>query len=314
VVSRLVMDDPALAEALTSAGEVGSQTSDHMTLAGLALDDQQVRLRRSWTEIRGWSGSGPTGLRPPEEAFDTNTLHAWARAGGKYILAVNQARSGSPEIHRVGDRQVVLLPRLLKDDYNVIVQEGTFRGARLSEAYLEGTDKLRALGGLAVVASHTQILEAGSRLNAIRDVAERVRAQGDWWVAEGNQVATWWEGRGAVKLSLDEAGPTTPEAEAPGGDSTPENQPSVSPAAPAMPGLDLLVEAPLDRPISGLWVDVVIPDPGPRGLIPLVSGNPVSFATTEWGLRISVGDLAEGETRLISLRPPPADSLGLGPR
>jgi peptidoglycan/xylan/chitin deacetylase (PgdA/CDA1 family) len=285
-VSRLVMDDQELADALTSAGEVGSQTSDHTPVAGLTYEDQLVRLRRSWTEIRGWTGQGPMGLRPPEEAFDANTLRAWAEAGGQYVLAVNQARSGSPEIHSIGrGGHVVLLPRLLKDDYNVFVQEGAMRGDRLSEAYLEGTDKLRALGGLAVVASHTQIIGEGRRLDAIRDVAEKVRTQGDWWIATASDVAAWWEARAAATVTI---GP----AEA--------------------PGLDILVEAPSDEALSGLWIDVVIPDPGPDGLIPLVNGYPVSFATTDWGIRVSVGELAAGEVRLISLRAPAPDSLGTG--
>jgi hypothetical protein len=186
-VSRLVMDDRDLADALTSAGEVGSQTSDHTPVAGLTYEDQLVRLRRSWTEIRGWTGQGPTGLRPPEEAFDANTLRAWAEAGGQYVLAVNQARSGSPEIHSIGrGGHVVLLPRLLKDDYNVFVQEGAMRGDRLSEAYLEGTDKLRALGGLAVVASHTQIIGEGRRpvrteINPGCDLATVVADRAAFW-------------------------------------------------------------------------------------------------------------------------------------
>ena len=124
VVSQLVIDDSDLAEALSSVGEVGSHTSDHKPLAGLTLEDQQLRLRRGWGEVQGWTGTGPAGLRPPEETFDSNTLRAWLEAGGGYVLAGNQARSGSPEIYRLGREHMVLLPRLMMDDYNVFVQEG----------------------------------------------------------------------------------------------------------------------------------------------------------------------------------------------
>ncbi len=96
-VSQLVLDDTELGQTLARVGEVGSQTSDHNPVAGLAYEDQAVRLRRSWIEIRDWTGDAPGGLRPPEESFDSNTLRAWREAGGRYVVATNQARSGSPE-------------------------------------------------------------------------------------------------------------------------------------------------------------------------------------------------------------------------
>jgi hypothetical protein len=83
----------------------------------------------------------------------------------------------------------------VKDDYNVFVQEGAIRADRLSGAFLEGAEKLRAIGGLAVIAVHTQIVGAGRRLDAVRAVADTARAQGDWWIAEAGEVADWWKAR-----------------------------------------------------------------------------------------------------------------------
>jgi peptidoglycan/xylan/chitin deacetylase (PgdA/CDA1 family) len=192
VVSQAVMDDAGLAEGLSAAGEVGSHTSDHAPVAGLPYQDQLVRLRRTWTEIRGWTGSGPPGFRPPEESLDANTLQAWWEVGGRYVLAVNQARSGSPEVHRVGERRMILIPRLLKDDYNVFVQEGALRTDRLTRAFLDGIHKLRSIGGVAVVGVHTQIVGTDRRLEAVRAVADTALAQGDWWIARAGDLAGWW--------------------------------------------------------------------------------------------------------------------------
>jgi hypothetical protein len=141
VVSRLVMEDQALGQALREAGEVGSQTSDHTPLQGLTAQDQRVRLRRSAIEIEDWTGVAPLGLRPPEETFDPNTLDAWQRAGGTYLVAANESRSASPEIHRVGEGTQVLLPRLLKDDYNIIVQDRVLRGVSLGQALVKAPAK-----------------------------------------------------------------------------------------------------------------------------------------------------------------------------
>lgn len=314
-VSRLVLDDAELAETLSAVGEVGSQTSDHTPVAGLAYEDQLVRLRRSWTEIRGWTGSGPPGLRPPEESFDANTLLAWREVGGSYVLAVNQSRSGSPEIHRAGEGPVggpaVLIPRLLKDDYNVFVQEGAIRADRLTRAFLEGIQKIRSIGGVAVVSVHTQIVGTGGRLDAVRAVVDTARAQGDWWIPRAGELADWWEKRGSVRLTipphaeLDSPGDTAvvhgaDESLAPGGDASgPASVGGIASQPGRLPSM--LVEAPKGDGIRGLWIDVILPA-GVDGVIPFVDGQPVPYATTEWGLRVPVGDLAAGEARRILLR------------
>lgn len=280
-VSQMVLDDTDLAGVLTAAGEVGSQTSDHQPVGGLTFHDQSVRLRRSWVEVRGWTGLAPGGLRPPEEAFDEGTLRAWADAGGSYILAVNQARSGSPEVYEVKGRPIVLLPRLIKDDYNVVVQDGAMRTERLTASFLEGVDKMRAVGGLAVVASHTQIMGEGGRLQAVETVIDSAQAQGDWWIAPGEEVAGWWKARSGVRLTM--LGPGDMDA---------------TPAA----GLGVLVEASPEEAVHGLWVDVVLPA-DPNGLGPLVDGESVAYVGTPWGIRVPVGDIEAGGRRVVSLVP-----------
>ena len=278
-VSQLVQDDAELAQVLTAVGEVGSHTSDHTPLAGLTLQDQRVRLRRSWTEIEGWTGRAPQGLRPFEEDFDANTLDAWGRAGGGYILARNDARSGSPELHSVGGDTVVLLPRLIKDDYTILFQDRE----RLAEAFLDGTRKLHAIGGLAVVAGHTQIMDS-VRLEAVRTVADTARAQGDWWIARADEVAAWWRARAATALSF----------------VPPDPRPELGEGMDHAHVSDILVEAPPGQGIEGLWVDIVLPR-GVASLIPLVDGRSVDFVATEWGIRVPVGVLGAGDSRRITL-------------
>ena len=280
-VSQLVADDDALARALTAAGEVGSQTVDHTPLAGLTVQDQNLRLRRSWGEIERWTGIGPAGLRPPEDAFDVTTLRAWKLAGGRYVLASNEARSASPELHDTGEGHVVLLPRLLKDDYTVIVRDVTLRSQRLADAFLAGTRKMRAIGGLAIVLGHTQIMVSGPRLDAFRAVADTVRAEGDWWIARGDEVADWWLARSQVELSWVEA-------------ASPPAGRGMRPAGVS----DLLVTT--EVTLNDFWVDVFAPGLE-ESAIPLVDGTSVDFAEKDWGVQVRIGTLRPGEVRRISL-------------
>jgi peptidoglycan/xylan/chitin deacetylase (PgdA/CDA1 family) len=283
-VSQIVEGDADLGRALAAVGEVGSQTSDHTPLRGLTQQDQRFRLRRSWSEIESWAGTGPAGLHPPEETFDESTLEAWRLAGGTYVLAHNEARSASPEVHLTESGPVVVLPRILKDDYNLIVQDRVIRASALARSLVADTRKLHAIGGLAVVAGHSQIMRAGPRLDAIRAVAEAARAEGDWWIARADEVADWWDARSRVRLSF------VPRA-APG-----YLDETLEPADFS----DVLVTAPEDRGVRGLWVEIVLPR-GAAGMLPLVNGEPVGFETTEWAVRVPVPALAASDTARISV-------------
>ena len=278
-VSQLVEGDDELARDLIAAGEVGTQTVDHTPLAGLTPQEQGLRLRRSWRDIQAWTGVAPEGLRPPEESYDASTLQAWKNAGGTYVLAGNDARSASPEVHGTDGGGMIVLPRLLKDDYSVVVRDATLRSSSLGEAFLAGMSKMYAIGGLAVIAGHTQIITAGPRLDAFRMVADSARARGDWWIARTDEVAQWWMARSGVVLRWDA------EAATPG----------------AVPELQVSVDS--GRSVRELWLDVVMPRL-PAGAIPFVDGISVEYAVEPWGMRVRVGSLDAGEVRRVSFEVP----------
>jgi len=274
VVSRLALEYPELAEELKSAGEIASQTSDHGVVAGLPYDEQQARLKRGWSEVRGWAGAPAFGLRPPEERFDEHTLAAWRAIGGTYVVALNNARTGSPEIFETAEGPIVLLPRVIKDDYNVLVQEGAIRSRRLRDAYLEGLRKVRALGGLAVVSAHTQVAGTPRRVHVLGEVMDSVAAdEKAWWVATGSDVASWWLARRAAGVTVGRG---------------PEGH------------VELRVSAPPDEPLVGAWLSLVLPDEK-ASLAPMIDGRPVGFARAAWGLAVPLGDVPAGGTRRIRL-------------
>jgi hypothetical protein len=262
-----------LAESLSTAGEVGSQTSDHTLLSGLSLGDQRARLSRTWAEVRGWTGDSTVGLHPPEERFDANTLRAWRDVGGTYMVAVNDSRTGSPEVFETRNGEIVLLPRIIKDDYNVYIQDGALRSRRLLEAYLEGLTKVRSLGGVAVVSLRSQIGGDPGRVKVIGEVIDSVRTVEDWWIASGRDIATWWSARRTTAIQFLES-PTD--------------------------RITLTVTAPADANLRGAWVRITLP-----GLLqdwtPRVADQPAAYAETSLGLLIALPDLAAGERVTVTL-------------
>lgn len=303
VVSELVRDDEGLAEALVSAGEVGTQTVDHQPLAGQTDQSQAVRLQRSWSEIERWTGVGPEGLRPPEETFDAATMSAWKAAGGSYVLAGTEVRSAAPEIHRTDAGPIVVVPRVVKDDYTIVVRDITLRSRKLADALLDGTRKIRAIGGVAAVVGHTQIIEPGPRLEALRTVADSVRAQGGWWIAEGRQIARWWLDRSRVALEWVPAEGEAVEGEAADGEAAEDLLVWLRSEAEVEAGAGSDADAGSDvdagAAIEGLWIDVVAAELAGVSM-PLVDGVSVDFIEEPWGMRVAVGTVRAGEVRRIS--------------
>lgn len=278
-VSGLALEHPDIADKIADIGEVGSQTADHVSPAGLPVDEQEVRLARSRRELQQWSGTEVLGLRVPEERFDEATLLAWRRAGGTYVVALNEARSAAPEVFATEDGPVVLLPRLLKDDYNVFVQDGARRTDALLSAWLEALDKLGALGGFGLISVHSQIAGDPARVGVVGAVIDSIAGgQTDWWLATGAEITDWWLARSEARLQLE--------------------------GAPDSLSLRLLT---LPSPtLAEAWLEVHLgPD---AGLRPFVDGRPLAWAPTEWGIRIPVEELTTGETDEIQLMHPPDES------
>jgi peptidoglycan/xylan/chitin deacetylase (PgdA/CDA1 family) len=275
VVSQLALDHPDLAGSLTQAGEVGSQTSDHTVLSGLPLGEQRARLSRTWAEVRGWTGDTAFGLHPPEERFDLNTLRAWRQAGGSYLVGLNEARTGSPEVFETGDGEVVLLPRIVKDDYNVFVQESALRARRLTEAYLEGMAKVRALGGIAVLSLRSQVGGDPGRVDVVGEVVDSARANGDWWIATGRDIADWWSARRTAVLQMVRA----TERE-----------------------VVIDVTAPAGAALSGASLRVVLPERA-ASWVPSIDGRGVAYARTPLGVRVTLPDLMPGERVVVTVAP-----------
>jgi len=281
-VSEMAVEHPALADSLRDVGEIGSHSADHVSPAGLPLREQRIRLDRSRRELADWANQEVVGLRPPEERFDEATLRAWLRSdpdreGAAYVAAVNSARSAAPEVFRFPEGSIVVLPRLMKDDYNVVVQEGTRSPERLEAAYLEGLHKLGALGGFGFISLHSQIGGTPGQIGVVAAVLDTISKQRDtWWIATGAEIARWWLDRDAMRLTL-RRGTDTDD-------------------------LELDIEAPIGSSSREVWIDVTLPG-GER--VPFEGDRQLPYALTEWGVRIPIRALSAGELRTIRLAIPP---------
>jgi peptidoglycan/xylan/chitin deacetylase (PgdA/CDA1 family) len=204
VVTQLAREHPELAEVLKAAGELGSHSVDHRQIGGRVWAAQLAGVKQARADIAAWSGELPLGFRPPRELFDSLTLEAWRRSGGLYLAASNGARNAVPTVFDVRSGRVVVLPRVVDDDYTIIVSRGQTRPDSLRAAFVAGLEKMRALGGLSLVTTHTQLIDSRRRVEAVAAAAQVARDAGDVWLARTSEIAEWWLARSHLELTVRE--------------------------------------------------------------------------------------------------------------
>lgn len=192
LVTRLAEREASLSRAMAAEGEIGTHTPRHRLLGGRAEARQAEVLQESQHELTALLGHPVVGLRPPEEQYDTATLAAWVHAGGEYVFATLNGRAASPEILSVDDKPLVMLGRVTNDDFIEVGRRGLTDVDTLSERFIAGYEKVRALGGLYILSYHSQMLARPELVPTLARVARHVAGDSAVWVTTAGAVADWW--------------------------------------------------------------------------------------------------------------------------
>jgi len=201
LVGRLAGRDRRTTARMRDYGEIGTHTFDHV-----ALDEQRgpglvSGLRNSKERAESLSGRPVRGLRPPAERFNLETLRAWAGLGGDYVFAANNARAAAPELVPLGADTVVLLARVVDDDFQVLARAGVRDRATMSRNLLRELDEVIAEHGLYMFSYHSHLFARPDLRPVLQSLAGALRATPEVWVAPAGDVATWWRARAAIRLT-----------------------------------------------------------------------------------------------------------------
>jgi len=201
VISDLARRNTRLTRRLADAGEVGSHTENHHLLGGMKKERQFERLAVTQHDLTDILGAKISGLRPPEEQFDSATMAGWLAAGGSYIVGANDSRCASPELIPVGRDTLTLLPRTGDDDFEALAP-GESQDPKATAKLLETEFSwVRELGGLYALSYHSQLLSRPEHLPALAQLARTVAADTSVWITTTDGIATWWRKRSQVQTS-----------------------------------------------------------------------------------------------------------------
>ena len=201
LTTRLAQRYERLTQYLAESGEVGTHGDNHSLLGGLSSDEQRARVASTQRDLHALVGREASGLRPPEEQFDTATMSAWLAAKGTYLFGANDSRAAAPELLRVGDDTLVLVGRVGSDDFAATARHAP-TAAALASIFLNEYQRVRALGGHYVLSYHSQVLAKPELVPALATVARRLASDTAVWIATVGDVADWWRARAEIETRV----------------------------------------------------------------------------------------------------------------
>ncbi|MDP9349489.1 MAG: polysaccharide deacetylase family protein [Gemmatimonadota bacterium] len=200
LVGKLAKVSPGTTWKMVRYGEIGTHTFDHGPLEVLSDPEQREQLRLSKETTERLAGRPVVGLRPPEERFNLQTLRIWAELGGEYVFASNNNRSAGPEIVPYGPDSLVLLPRVVDDDFEVLNRSKERNRGAMTWRLLEQVEDVVAFRGVYMFSYHSHMFSQPDLLPVVRAFAKGLKEVPGIWITQAGEVARWWRARAAVRV------------------------------------------------------------------------------------------------------------------
>lgn len=203
-----------LLRSLKRTGEIAVHGNTHAPFGQAAAVSQLVRLQSArWTFWR-LGGTWASGFHPPGETWNTETLQALAGARFRYYVVGAGGNSVLPTIFRVSqsvgmfrrERELVRLQRTTADDLHLSPLGILGLSPQwIVQRIMADFGIVRDLGGLYVLAYHTQGLSAPEYVTVFPQLLGQFQ-QNSTWIATADEIAGWWVTRSLLAVSVLERG------------------------------------------------------------------------------------------------------------
>ena len=206
IVGDLARADMETTRLLFANMEIGTHTQRHLPLDTLSPAAQASELAESKRVAEQMLGKPVVGLRPPGERYTLATLQSWADVGGQYVFANHEMRSAGPEVIPLLPDSLILLGRVSEDDFDMLDRDRVRDRGEMTTRLLTQLETCVATRGLCMFSYHSHMFSQRSLLPVVQALAARLKERRDVWTTTAGEVAAWWRGRAAVKLTPSEDG------------------------------------------------------------------------------------------------------------
>ena len=207
VLSGVAKQSPEVLAGLARLGEIGSHADVHDGFETVSYEQQRQRLARSRDDLRALGIDEIHGFRPPYESYDDATERALAALGFVYVLGDDVRHAMVPRIvspDGTGSR-LVMIPRAVADDYELIVTRKIEQTADLEKQMRKDLERVERRGGLYYFSFHTQFFGTSERIALLTRMGELLRKEHAWLVT-GRELADWWRRRAGCLVGVKAAG------------------------------------------------------------------------------------------------------------
>ena len=210
---RIAQSNKPLIKSLLGYGEIGSfvdigyLNSVNDTINSLNDYDTQVqKLKEANAVLEGITGRKVTGVIPYYGLYDQNTLRALSNNGYNYILTDSLTDRSVPKNIIIDGNKITAMTKTARDDYEVIRDFGLTQSEFQFYTYQEDIDRILFEGGMYVFKLHTNYQCTPSNVNVAGQVIAELKKK-NFWIATGNEIRKWYEGKNSVQIRADQRGP-----------------------------------------------------------------------------------------------------------
>jgi peptidoglycan/xylan/chitin deacetylase (PgdA/CDA1 family) len=211
-VADLLKKDPGLAKFIVRAGEIASHGDTHRDFNEPSVTHQFFRLASSRWTIRRLAKTWVMGFHPPGDSLDRRTFQALTGAGFRYYLTNENRDAALPAILEVSpswgifrrNSEIVRLVRMDDDDlhYSPLGIAG-LSPQWVVQRIMANFGMARDIGGLYVLAYHTQGLGSPEFLGVFPQLIDQLNANSTW-IATADDIAQWWIARTHLAQSVEQ--------------------------------------------------------------------------------------------------------------
>lgn len=183
----------AIDKILETKAELSVHGDNHALFAGQPLATQIERLQRAAGFISLY-GKPPVSFRPPELAYDLNTLSALKTAGYSNFLAYDKPDRDYP-IYIVDERSpeagIVFFPKGELDDYDLAVNVTANTTEIKKKNLISDFNRIYSVHGLYKLNFHSQYLTTSELPQAVEGTIVEIKSHDDVWFAQAREISDW---------------------------------------------------------------------------------------------------------------------------
>ncbi len=139
------------------------------------------------------------------EEYDYDTLQAVAHSGLQFIYGNLDYDRAFPIIRKVDGKVIYQFPRIVADDYNLVVERGVSSASDYQREYFKEFKMMQRLGGIFPFSFHTNYLALQESIDVIRAMVVRLR-QEDAWITTFAEIVEWLSLRSQVSVNTTSEG------------------------------------------------------------------------------------------------------------